>query len=264
MSKIARVFAVRVEVTMARRALAPVILLIALTSLAASQAVARYVWVGQNFMADRIAKKVDPIYPPSAKQARIQGAVTLKVVISKSGDVENLQLVSGHPLLAPAAIDAVKQWKYTPYLLNGDPVEVETTVTVNFTLSDKPADSSSAEPTGGGFSGIISPPNQGNPAPPVPQRIRVSQTVEQGLLVTKVNPQYPKEARDQHIQGTVVLSVIVDKEGNVANIQLISGHPLFAPVAIEAVKQWKYKPYLLNGEPLEVNTQVTVNFTLAE
>ena len=119
---------------MARRALAPVILLIALTSLAASQAVARYVRVGQNFMADRIAKKVDPIYPPTAKQARIQGAVTLKVVISKSGDVENLQLVSGHPLLAPAAIDAVKQWKYTPYLLNGDAVEVETTVTVNFKL----------------------------------------------------------------------------------------------------------------------------------
>jgi periplasmic protein TonB len=58
--------------------------------------------------------------------------------------------------------------------------------------------------------------------------------------------------------------VAVDKEGNVANIQLISGHPLLAPAAIEAVKQWKYKPFLLDGIPLAVETQVTVNFTLAE
>ena len=68
--------------------------------------------------------------------------------------------------------------------------------------------------------------------------------------------------RMQHIQGVVVLSAIIDKEGNVANVQLISGHPLLAPAAIEAVKQWKYKPYLLNGTPVEVETQVQVNFTL--
>jgi protein TonB len=66
--------------------------------------------------------------------ARIQGRVVLKVVISKTGDVVSLALVSGDPLLAPAAIDAVKQWKYKPYLLNGNPVEVDTQVTVNFTL----------------------------------------------------------------------------------------------------------------------------------
>jgi TonB family protein len=246
---------------MKRNLLAPVLLLFTLTSLAAAQAVPQRVRAGESFMADHLVKKVDPIYPPLAKQARIQAVVVLKVVISKSGDVENIQLVSGHPMLAPAAIEAVKQWKYTPYLLNGDPVEVETKVTVNFTLSDKPAEGTSGDATGRGFSGVISP-DQGNAAHLVPQRLRVSQNVEQGLLVTKVNPQYPQEAKDQHIQGAVVLSVIVDKEGNVANVQLISGHPLFAPVAIEAVKQWKYRPYLVDGTPLEVNTQVRVNFTL--
>ena len=61
-----------------------------------------------------------------------------------------------------------------------------------------------------------------------------------------------------------MLKVIIDKEGNVANIQLISGHPMLAPPAIEAVKQWKYRPYLLNDAPVEIETQVTVNFTLAE
>jgi protein TonB len=59
------------------------------------------------------------------------------------------------------------------------------------------------------------------------------------------------------------MRVTVDKEGNVANIQLISGHPILAPAAIDAVKQWKYRPYLLNGMPVEIETQVTVNFTLA-
>jgi protein TonB len=72
-------------------------------------------------MAGQIVKKVAPIYPPLARQARIQAPVVLKVLISKSGDVENLQLVSGHPMLAPAAIEAVKQWKYKPYLVNATP-----------------------------------------------------------------------------------------------------------------------------------------------
>jgi TonB family protein len=247
---------------MKRNLLASVLLLLTLTALAASQVYPQRVRASDSVMAALVAKKVDPVYPPTAKQARIQGVVILKVVISKSGDVENIELVSGHPMLAPAAIDAVKQWKYQPYLLNGNPVEVDTQVTVNFTLSDKPADSVAAD-NGSGFSGVI-PPRQTSPAAPVPQRVRVSQNVAQGLLVTKVNPQYPQEAKDQRIQGAVVLSVIVDKEGNVASIHLISGHPLFAPVAIDAVKQWKYRPYLLNGTPSEVDTQVTVNFTLAE
>jgi len=63
--------------------------------------------------------------------------------------------------------------------------------------------------------------------------------------------------------GTVILQATISKEGSIENLQLISGHPMLAPAAIEAVKQWKYKPYLLNGEPVEVETQVQVNFTLA-
>ena len=82
-----------------------------------------------------LLRKVQPNYPPLARQARIQGVVVLQAQISKDGAIENLQLISGHPMLAPAAIEAVKQWKYKPYLLNGEPVEVETQVQVNFTLA---------------------------------------------------------------------------------------------------------------------------------
>ena len=93
--------------------------------------------------------------------------------------------------------------------------------------------------------------------------VRVSQGVMAGLLVSKVPPEYPADAKQARIQGTVVMRVIVNKDGNVANIQLMSGHPLLAPAAIDAVKLWKYRPYFLNGMPVEVETQVHVNFTLA-
>jgi protein TonB len=96
-----------------------------------------------------------------------------------------------------------------------------------------------------------------------PQRVRVSSGVVSGLLVRKVPPTYPPLARQARIQGVVILQAQISKEGTIQNLQLISGHPMLAPAAIEAVKQWKYRPYLLNGEPVEVDTQVQVNFTLA-
>lgn len=96
----------------------------------------------------------------------------------------------------------------------------------------------------------------------VPQRVRVSQGVSKGLLVYRVEPVYPPLARQAHIQGAVVLTAIIDKDGSIKNLQLVSGHPLLAPAAIEAVKQWRYKPFLLSGQPFEVETTVTVNFQL--
>jgi protein TonB len=82
-----------------------------------------------------LIRQIKPPYPPLARQARIQGQVILEAIISKQGSVENLRVISGHPLLIQSALDAVKQWKYKPTLLNGEPVEVVTTVTVNFNLS---------------------------------------------------------------------------------------------------------------------------------
>jgi protein TonB len=90
--------------------------------------------VWQGVTQGLLIRKVQPVYPALARQARIQGTVLLQAQISKTGDIENLQALSGHPMLVPAAIDAVKQWKYKPYILNGEPVEVDTQVTVNFTL----------------------------------------------------------------------------------------------------------------------------------
>jgi protein TonB len=87
-------------------------------------------------MEGSLLRKVQPIYPPLAKSARIQGPVVLFAVISRSGTIDNLQVLSGHPMLVQAAIDAVQQWRYRPYILNQEPIEVETQITINFVLGN--------------------------------------------------------------------------------------------------------------------------------
>ncbi len=87
-----------------------------------------------HMMEGNLIYRVQPRYPALAIQARIQGQVVLRAMISREGAIENLQVLSGPGMLAPAALDAVRQWRYRPYVLNGEPVEVETQVTVNFVL----------------------------------------------------------------------------------------------------------------------------------
>jgi len=91
--------------------------------------------VGGNVQAARLVNRVQPIYPPLARQTRISGTVRLHAIISKNGTIQSLEVVSGHPLLQQSALDAVRQWRYQPTLLNGEPVEVDTTIDVIFSLN---------------------------------------------------------------------------------------------------------------------------------
>jgi len=116
---------------------------------------------------------------------------------------------------------------------------------------------------GGVIGGIISSAPVAVPKVATPQRVRVSQGVTQGMVIRRVEPSYPPLARQARIQGSVILQAEISKDGTIQNLRLISGHPMLAPAAIEAVKQWRYKPYFLNGEPVEVETQITVNFSLS-
>jgi periplasmic protein TonB len=97
--------------------------------------------------------------------------------------------------------------------------------------------------------------------PPAVRPIRISRMME-GNLVHRVQPEYPPLARQARIQGTVVLRAIINREGRIENLQLVSGHPMLVQAAMDAVRQWRYRPYVLNDQPLEVETQITVNFTL--
>jgi protein TonB len=92
--------------------------------------------------------------------------------------------------------------------------------------------------------------------------VRISERVAKRLLVKKVQVSYPQAARQQRVQGDVVLRVLIDTNGDVKEVALLSGHPVLARAALDAVKKWKYKPYMLNGHPVDAETQVTVNFEI--
>lgn len=101
--------------------------------------------------------------------------------------------------------------------------------------------------------------------PPVkpPQRVRVGGSVQHAILIRQVRPRYPAPALQARIQGTVILEAIIGRQGSVKNLRVISGHPLLIERALEAVSQWRYKPTLLNGVPVEVITRIAVRFNLA-
>ena len=101
-----------------------------------------------------------------------------------------------------------------------------------------------------------------NPAITRPDRVKVSSGVTSGLLIKKVNPTYPPEARAAYIQGTVLLRAEISKTGDITDLELIDGPLELAGSAVEAVRQWKYKPYLLVGQPVVVDTQIQVNYQL--
>ena len=95
-----------------------------------------------------------------------------------------------------------------------------------------------------------------------PQRVKVSQGVTQGLLVRQVNPQYPAMAREMRVEGDVVLEAVIGENGTVRDLKAVSGPAMLVGPAIQAVRQWRYKPYLLNGQPVEVETQIKLRFRL--
>jgi protein TonB len=99
------------------------------------------------------------------------------------------------------------------------------------------------------------------PPPTAGPTFRTSQML-QGSLIRRVDPLYPPLARTAHIQGAVILEAVIGKDGTMENLRLISGHPMLTQAAIQAVSQWRYRPYILNGEAIEVETQITVNFIL--
>jgi protein TonB len=86
--------------------------------------------------------------------------------------------------------------------------------------------------------------------------------VAQANLIDPVAPVYPPLARAARVQGVVVMQALIDKQGNIADLQVVSGHELLQGAALDAVKQWRYRPVLLNGQPVDVVTQITVNFTM--
>ena len=211
------------------------------------------------------------IYPVAAEEKKLQGQVWVRLHISETGDIEGVDVISGDPILAAAAVSAIKKWKFKPYIKNGHPVKVLYKMPMDFAFRENvkdtpipvennsissvdknPADASSRPAT--------DPPNGNNVAGT--KQVRISQGVSKGLLLHKVQPIYPYEAMRNHVEGTVLLRAVIDKNGRISSLEPISGPKELTTAAIGAVEQWRYRPYLLQGEPVEVETQITVNFQL--
>jgi len=116
----------------------------------------------------------------------------------------------------------------------------------------------------GGIIGSNAPPPPPPPKAATPKRIRVGGQVESAKLIFKPQPEYPPLAKMARIQGTVRLEAIISKDGTIQDLKVIQGHPLLVKAALEAVQRWRYQPTLLNGDPVEVVTEIDVNYTLAE
>lgn len=206
--------------------------------------------VGGYVQAARITTKVAPVYPAECKAAGIEGTVILDVVIGKDGAVQSVERVNKlvDDRLAAAAIEAVKQWKYQPTLLNGQPVEVKTGVDVNFTLAEK-------EAAGGTWSG--SPRSQADGA------YRIGPDVSRPVPISRVTPEYSEEARAAGFQGRVLLSTVIDAEGTPTQIKVVRSLGMgLDEKAVEALAKWKFRPATKEGKPVAVISNVEINFNL--
>ncbi len=199
--------------------------------------------IGGGVSAPVPISRAEPEYTEQARAAKWQGAVLLQVTVDENGVPQNIQVI--RPLgmgLDQKAIEAVQKWRFKPGTKDGQPVPVLANIEVNFRL--------------------LQSPELGPGAPPVPGAVAVGSAVMEGRLIQKVPPEYPPTARIARIQGTVQINLLVGTDGKVENVQAISGPAMLTQAAMEAVRQWVYQPYLLNGQPVTVQTTATVNFVL--
>ena len=205
----------------------------------------------QQQLVTFLAAPPPPPPPPAAPAAPDEAT---RKVVKVASDIANGQLRT--PGQIPQKIQMIKEDEAPPQIASGAGV-----------VGGVPGGIPGGQ-LGGVIGGIISSTSSMATLPkpatilPAVQRVRISPGITTGLLSFRTEPIYPSIARAAHIQGAVVLTAIIDKDGKIDNLQLVSGHPLLAPAAIDAVRQWRYKPFLLNGQPVEVETTVTVTFRL--
>ncbi len=205
-------------------------------------------------------------YPREAVDQRVQGQVAVDAQLDHEGKVTDARVLSGPAPLRDAALNAVRDWTFAA------DSATKTKVVIDFQLPDTPPANGveggvPGGVTGGVIGGVpasasVAPSDKSPEAPPA--RIRVGGRVQANNLVYKLTPRYPKEAKEQHIQGAVHLDAIIGPDGRVQNLDVIDGDPILAQAATDAVRQWVYRPTLLNGNPITVETTIDVNFTLSK
>lgn len=213
----------------------------------------------------RLTHKVDPKYPEKARQKKIEGSVVMQAVIAKDGKVRDLHVVSGDPLLAAAAMKAVRHWRYESFMLQGKPVEVKTNITVNFKLDNsarvscgqKTVYASAEVPLGTG----VGSGSAGNMS--IPTVLKVGNGVTAPRAIHAPDPEYTRRAQKAKYQGTVLLWAVVGPDGSVQDIKVARSLGMgLDEKAVEAVCKWRFKPAMKEGQPVAVQINVEVSFRL--
>jgi TonB family protein len=190
----------------------------------------------------------NPRYPEQARRNGIQGQVVLHVEISEAGDVAHIDVLSGNPLLVPSTVETVKKWKYKPFLRGGKPIKVSTRVPLDFAFARNVQE-------------IMLDSNASSASvPSAPGQITLAAAFMTGRLVHRVAPAYPAWARANHIAGTVVLRAWISMAGRIKSLIPVSGPRELIEPSIGAVQQWRYRPYVVNGQPVEVTTDIQVDY----
>jgi TonB family protein len=187
-------------------------------------------------------KEVRPVYPEVARKARVEGIVILEAKADEEGNVADTRILRSIPLLDQAAIEAVKQWKYEPMIVDGKARKVVFTVTVRFVL-DEGAKGTAMDKFAQGA-------------------IRAENDIKPPKLIKEVAPVYPEIARVAMIEGVVILGVKTDEKGQVKDVLILRSIPLLDQAAIDAVRQWVYEPMIVDGKAVTVVFTATVRFTL--
>ena len=241
-------------------------------------------------VAGMALSKPNPVYPAEAKAAHVQGAVILHAIISKEGTIKNLSVISGNGMLVNAARDAVSQWTFKPYLLNGEPMEVETSITVNFSLPDSAAQGAvilhAIVSKDGTIENLQVIRGNGMPTNAAGDAVdgvkQVGGDVKGPEVIYQPEPDYTQAGRKAKVQGVVTVGLIVDKNGTPQNVHVIHGlgigpdgkpDPTFKKAwrkaadgmnqsAVDAVKKYVFKPAMENGRPVAVYLNVEVNFEI--
>jgi TonB family protein len=230
----------------------------------------------------KMIKQVEPVYPQIARQARVEGTVILEATTDIYGRVQDVKILRSIPLLDQAAVDAVKQWVYEPFLVNGKPREVSFTTTVVFELDKDKNEGKAGGIAGGvvggveggveggvkggveaGVAGGVISKEEGARLMRLPP-IKVDGGIEEPQKLKSVDPVYPEEAKKARIQGEVILEVEIDIYGQVKNIKVLRSIPALDGAAMDAVRQWVYQPFIVEGRPRRAIFPVTVNFVLNE
>lgn len=207
----------------------------------------------------KLEQQITPDYSAKTRSWNLEGDVIIKVLVDQAGNVESTTWIvtpDAPATLAFAALQAIRQWKYQPTLVDGNPRPVSSWVAVRFRLSATPNVEILTRSEN-------STPQIDHERLNIARKLRISSGVAESNLVQSVEPIYPREALDNRIQGDVLLQVVIGKpDGAITQIHPVSGHPLLVLASLNALRQWKYKPYLLNGEPVDVETTITIKFHL--